>query len=614
MLQKNRSVFIEKLLSCITAILLVCGVLFALPLLKVVNVDAEGTTVDVSDTLTMEDWSATIGEKDNTCIVVKNNGNYLYAKSGICVYWNDHASSASANAGCDIMEYVYINGVSAREAVTKNATEKKYVSDSFPFSMNGVYAPIAIETVGSGMGLYIKVMTEYAPYETLTVTLKAGFTLIDNNNDVLTLTEDVTYCSTASGFIEYNEYTLSFDGTEETVTVRGGDAISAELPAITEREGYIGAWTVGGVVITSDTLYTFGEDAQAIIEYRVITYYVTIERVNGTQDRIEFNIENRAEKLLEIKPTQANKEYVYSFEESIPNELELTDYTFTEVQTVAPPSTKIVSQSLTVGTAFSMNIYVEVIGQVPQMRFTMKERSVTVDGSLADESTNKYVYTFEGIAADQLADSFTATVLEGEEAVDSLQYSVEAYLLALSETEIDGTLKTLIADIVAYAQAAEEKIERTEKGIQTISGLVPSAYSELTASDFEKSVSTDETVEIASVGVVYTGENKIVFRFVAASTEKLTVKINGETVEFTPVEEGNVVYEARSDAIYANGGDNVYTVTLLIGDSVVQTASYSIKSYAYQMQNSEDTLAADYAKALYNYNLSLKAYEQGGAQ
>lgn len=613
MLQKHKSTFIVKLFACMTAVLLVCGVLFTWSVERV-KACAEGTTVDMSETLTMEDWGSINGETDNTFIAIKNNGSHLFAKAELCAYWNDHKELASSNLNCDIMEYIYVNGVSARELVTKNDTERVYSGATFPFNMNGVYAPIVVETVGSGTGLYIKILSSYAERDSFSVTLKAGFTLINNNNDILTLSEDVTYQATDSGFVKYEEYTLSFEGLENTISVVNGEKISAELPMIPEREGYVGAWSIDGVRITSDTLYTFGKDAQATISYGLISYSITINRVDGSQGLITFTVEDRAEKLLKIQPTPADKEYVYSFEESIPTQLELKNYTFNEVKSEAPPSTAIVSQSLTVGEAFSMNIYVAVIGEVPQMRFAMGERTVTVEGKLVDESKQKYVYTFEGIAADQLSDTFTATLFNGEEEVDSLQYSVEEYLQALSKTEINDKLKTLIADIVAYAQAAERYVGRTESGIQTVSELAPSLYTELTDSHYKKSISTSENVEAASVYVEYSGVNKIVVRFVATATENLTVTVNGEKAGYTLVEEGNTVYEVQSSPVYVNGMDNSYTFVFSIGDETVQTVRYSVKAYAHQMQNSENGVAADYAKALYNVGLSLTAYEEGGVQ
>ena len=195
-----------------------------------------------------------------------------------------------------------------------------------------------------------------------------------------------------------------------------------------------------------------------------------------------------------------------------------------------------------------------------------------------------------------------------------MQYSVEEYLEALSKTEINDKLKTLIADIVAYGQAAERYVGRTESGIQTVSELAPSLYTELTDSHYKKSISTSENVEATSVYVEYSGANKIVVRFVATATENLTVTVNGEKAGYTLVEEGNTVYEVQSSPVYVNGMDNSYTFVFSIGDETVQTVRYSVKAYAHQMQNSENDVAADYAKALYNVGLSLTAYEEGGSQ
>ena len=69
--------------------------------------------LDISDTLQIDDWG-NAESSAYTYIMVTNRGVSLEAKEGLRQYWNDHADSAVANEDCDIMEYIYINGVSAR--------------------------------------------------------------------------------------------------------------------------------------------------------------------------------------------------------------------------------------------------------------------------------------------------------------------------------------------------------------------------------------------------------------------------------------------------------------------------------------------------------------------
>jgi hypothetical protein len=51
-----------------------------------------------------------------------------------------------------------------------------------------------------------------------------------------------------------------------------------------------------------------------------------------------------------------------------------------------------------------------------------------------------------------------------------------------------------------------------------------------------------------------------------------------------------------------------YTVEICVGDNAVQTLKYSVKSYLYEIQGNEDTLA-ELLKAAYNLSISAKAYE-----
>ena len=66
-----------------------------------------------------------------------------------------------------------------------------------------------------------------------------------------------------------------------------------------------------------------------------------------------------------------------------------------------------------------------------------------------------------------------------------------------------------------------------------------------------------------------------------------------------------------TDAIYAIDFDDVYTFELYEGETLVQTLTYSVKSYVYSMANgttSNESMIA-LAKALYAYGKSAEAYK-----
>ena len=188
------------------------------------------TGTDVSDTLRIEDWG-NAESNDYTNIIVTNSGITLEAKEALKVYWNDHAASASDNEDCDIMEYIYINGVSARAIVTQNATDRVYGGDSndvFPFNLGGVFAPVLVETSAfNGGSIIIRVLTEYLPKGTFTVTFKEGFKLVNKDGELLMLAKDVDL-----------KYNLNYIGISSETVLPGSKLVEPETPVMDETESH----------------------------------------------------------------------------------------------------------------------------------------------------------------------------------------------------------------------------------------------------------------------------------------------------------------------------------------------------------------------------------------
>ena len=162
----------------------------------------KAATIDVTDKVGIEDRAWSLGSATDYAafgFTYQDGVNgWLGADASLRAHWNDHASLAGKNDGVDIMEYILINGKSARAIVTENATNRKYgnSSNSFPFSMNGVYAPIDIEPMGTDNGgLWIKIMTEFIADQggQITITIKAGFKILGENGDFLVVNSDINY-------------------------------------------------------------------------------------------------------------------------------------------------------------------------------------------------------------------------------------------------------------------------------------------------------------------------------------------------------------------------------------------------------------------------------------
>ena len=154
------------------------------------------TEVDISDTLTAANWGTTMGEDSYFIYVTDTNG--LKFNDSSAAYWNDHSENANKNGGCDIMEYIYVNGESARALSNKNkAGETNYAATQTDvLSYGREFAPVLVFTEYSNNPcIQIRVLSQYVTEtgEPLTVTFKKGFQLLTEDNQLLTLSSDVTY-------------------------------------------------------------------------------------------------------------------------------------------------------------------------------------------------------------------------------------------------------------------------------------------------------------------------------------------------------------------------------------------------------------------------------------
>ena len=601
-----------------TIVLAACCALVAwltTPMQTNVSVQAEAETIDVTTRLTMEDRDWAVSSNDHTALGILLDGEYLGAKSELRKYWNDNGETLKPlNNGCDLMEYIYINGVSARALVMENKTSKKYVGTTFPFSAGSWYAPVTVESASRGSGgLWIKVLTAFAGTE-YEVTIKKGFTLIRDDGAVLTVSGDIQFqYSNGMIFQTVQAYTLSFAGTPSPMNpigVTAGSALTA-LPNLPANPGYTGVWQIDGQTVDRTTIYSFGCDKTVVAVYTAIPYTITLMRANGTIETLAFTMDNAAETLLLVQLTPNDEDYAYSWEKALPDALEAKDYTFVEIATDVRPKSKIVSQSVTIGAQFSLNFFVTAVeGDEPTMQFTFAGETQTVAGTLVDEAARKYVYRLENIAACDLATDVEIALLSGEKTVDRMVYSVERYLNALAKQDISDALKAVIADVVAYAQAAEA-LAGKQDGLQTIDVGPTREYEEMYETDFRQSASKQAGVEMTAQYVAAADANRLAVRFLADSTEGLTLEVNGVAVDFAEVEEGCGIYAWESDALDLLACADRFKIVILQNGEVVQTTIYSVKSYVYEMQTSAWETVANYWKALYNCFQTLTAYAKG---
>ncbi len=122
---------------------------------------------------------------------------WLNTASSVSNAWNVtwDASYAAAlianNNGVDIMKYILVNGQDARSLSEQNGIDHTYTGTTGWLANGGVCAPIFVESTTSS-GLIIRVLKDFAG-DSFSITIKAGFSIIDEHGNRLYVSEDISY-------------------------------------------------------------------------------------------------------------------------------------------------------------------------------------------------------------------------------------------------------------------------------------------------------------------------------------------------------------------------------------------------------------------------------------
>ena len=275
---------------------------------------------------------------------------------------------------------------------------------------------------------------------------------------------------------------------------------------------------------------------------------------------------------------------------------------------------KILSRSLSIDTDFTLNLkaYVKDDSST-DMTFTIDSFDYieTVKGTAVENYDNVYAYSFSGISAAALGAECKITVGTAEKTT-----SVGEYLKELFD-EGDTELKALVVDIIAYAKAAEDYIEKTTS-FTAINGTTPSSS---TPSSYGATVTTTTTDDIGftSANLMYTNAVKLVFSFTAPSLDGITVTMQKgssleTTIEIKSI--GNNKYRVMTGDIAAYEYDTTFTVKIKKDGTDVQTLTYSVSDEVYYWQNvksGDDAIISSnkaLTLALYNYGKSVETYKK----
>ena len=277
------------------------------------------------------------------------------------------------------------------------------------------------------------------------------------------------------------------------------------------------------------------------------------------------------------------------------------------------------NNSATLGKDFSYNIYAlfsDNIKDVVKVRFTMGGFTEEVSPALANASENKYKFVFRGIAPQQLGDFINVELVCDGNVIKSIKnVSLKKYFEKLLECDANALqysekkyslLKPLIYDVFDYCTAAQKFTGyKTDTLINAGYEGMGTAYSAVTTTDNKTTGTKLESAHFKGKTIYFDSTNKIVFYFITTDVENTVLTIGDKTYTSADFKKGTAAneYKIYSDDVYATEFDKVFTCTISCNGVVGESASYSIKSYAYSKQDKNDK-TGELARCTYKYGVS----------
>ena len=262
----------------------------------------------------------------------------------------------------------------------------------------------------------------------------------------------------------------------------------------------------------------------------------------------------------------------------------------------------------------------------PYVKFVLNDvETIVTDYSITD---NKYVFDYSGISPDHANDTIYATLYAVQDGIsyssEVKEYSVAEYcynMLGDETTTEHSELDTLLVDLLNYGAVsqsytghntdslANESLTDTQKSWET-----PEIPEFVSVTNTKHAVIDDPTVTWKSAGISLSDSVKMRFKIAADDIEDLKVVVTNDIGDkwiiysdlFEIVGDGYYFYFNELNA--SQMSEAVY-LTVYNGDTAVSnTLCYSIESYVYAKQGSDDTALAELVMAMMKYGNAAKVY------
>ncbi len=272
--------------------------------------------------------------------------------------------------------------------------------------------------------------------------------------------------------------------------------------------------------------------------------------------------------------------------------------------------TDVDSWGLTLGGDILVNFKIalaESIKDTAQITVAVADKTYTY--AAKDYYADGYVYVSASVAAAQMTDEITVTVINGDDQAEKSGYTIKSYAETVLNGEYDDATKALVTAMLHYGAAAQTFFNYKTDDM---------ANAGLDSAEDNVTIPADAAGEIvvsgSAEGITFYGaslvfENKIAVRFY--------FNVTGDIADYTFTKDGTKYEPVAKKGMYyieiagINPQDLDDAVTVTVGELSV---SYSPMNYIVRMAEkyeNEDLVAL--VKALYSYHVAAQAYATANA-
>ncbi len=258
--------------------------------------------------------------------------------------------------------------------------------------------------------------------------------------------------------------------------------------------------------------------------------------------------------------------------------------------------------SMALGDNLDMNFYVAVDEtNVANTRVQLDGETILLTPEALDDATGNYKFSVE-LAAAQMTDTVTFTLMVDETVIETGTYSVRQYADAILAGTYDETVKAMVRSMLHYGAAAQTYFDYLPEQLAN-EGLDEPVY-EPVPGQAETAMSAQGSiagVRYYGASLLFRSETAVRFYFEAAEVADCTFTANGAVC--TPVEKSDGMYYVEIDGINPQELGHSITLTVTNGSETI-TVIYGPMNYIVRMSTYGSANLKALLLAMYNYHLA----------